>query len=120
MEKKTKLTVSGSAKKTIKNIEIAKTQGKNSIVIEKKSNKFPKKSNTSLTQLTKICEKITGNKIKFNKISKTSIYDIPYFITNNNLVTKTYGWRPKRNILKVVMDTFLWLKNNKSKINKYF
>ena len=79
-----------------------------------------KKSNTSLTQLTKICEKITGNKIKFNKISKTSIYDIPYFITNNNLVTKTYGWRPKRNILKVVMDTFLWLKNDKSKINKYF
>ena len=48
------------------------------------------------------------------------IYDIPYFITNNKLVTKTYNWRPKRNILKVVTDTFLWLKNNKSKINKYF
>ena len=43
-----------------------------------------------------------------------------YFITNNNLVTKTYGWKPKRNILKVVSDTFLWLKNNESKINKYF
>jgi translation initiation factor IF-2 len=34
MEKKTKLTISGSAKKSIKNIEIAKTQGKNSVVIE--------------------------------------------------------------------------------------
>ena len=79
-----------------------------------------KTSNTSLIHLTKICEKITNNKIKFKKISKTSIYDIPYFITNNNLVTKTYGWKPKRNILKVVIDTFLWLKNNKSKINKYF
>ena len=41
MEKKTKLTISGSAKKSIKNIEIAKTQGKNSVVIEKKS-KFTK------------------------------------------------------------------------------
>ena len=40
MEKKTKLTVSGSAKKTIKNIEIAKTQGKNSVVIEKQTGKF--------------------------------------------------------------------------------
>ena len=30
MEKKTKLTISGSAKKSIKNIEIAKSQGKNS------------------------------------------------------------------------------------------
>ncbi len=41
MEKKTKLTISGTAKKSIKNIEIAKVQGKNSVVIEKKSNKFP-------------------------------------------------------------------------------
>tara|TARA_B100000963_G_scaffold316592_1_gene296505 strand:- start:1983 stop:3005 length:1023 start_codon:yes stop_codon:yes gene_type:complete len=79
-----------------------------------------KKSYVSLVQLTKICEKITKNKIKFNKVKKTSIYDIPYFITNNNLVSKSYGWKPKRNILKVVMDTFLWLKNNKSIIKKYF
>ena len=35
MEKKTKLTISSSAKKSIKNIEIAKTQGKNSVLIGK-------------------------------------------------------------------------------------
>ena len=79
-----------------------------------------KKSYTSLKQLTKICERVTGNKIKFGKIPKTSIYDIPYFITSNNIVTKIYRWKPKRNILEVVKDTFLWLKNNKSMINKYF
>jgi len=79
-----------------------------------------KKSCTSLKELTKICEKITNNRVSFNKIKKTSIYDIPYFITNNRLVTKTYNWEPKRDILKVVTDTFLWLKNNKYKINKYF
>ena len=43
MEKKTKLTISGIAKKSIKNIEIAKTQGKNSRIIEKKSSKFTTK-----------------------------------------------------------------------------
>ena len=43
MEKKTKLTISGGAKKSIRNIEIAKTQGKNSRVIEKKTNKFSNK-----------------------------------------------------------------------------
>ncbi len=41
--KKTKLTISGSSKKTIKNIEKVKTQGKHSVVIEKKTNKFHKK-----------------------------------------------------------------------------
>ncbi len=40
MEKKTKLTISGSAKKSIRNIEIAKTQGKNSRVIDKQSSKL--------------------------------------------------------------------------------
>ena len=39
--KKTKLTISGIAKKSIQNIEIAKTQGKNSVVIEKQPTKFP-------------------------------------------------------------------------------
>ncbi len=41
MEKKTKLTISGSAKKSIKHIEIAKTQSKNAVVIEKQTGKFP-------------------------------------------------------------------------------
>ena len=43
MEKKTKLTISGAAKKSIRSIEIAKTQGTNSRVIEKKTNKFSSK-----------------------------------------------------------------------------
>ncbi|MDA7858027.1 translation initiation factor IF-2 [Candidatus Pelagibacter sp.] len=44
MEKKTKLTISGTAKKSFKNIEIAKTQGKNSVVIEKQPSKFPSRA----------------------------------------------------------------------------
>ena len=44
--KKTKLTISGTAKKTIKNIEIAKTQGKNSVVIEKSKSNFLKKGSS--------------------------------------------------------------------------
>ena len=47
MEKKTKLTISGTAKKSINNIEIAKTQGKKTVVIEKQTNKFPNKTGSS-------------------------------------------------------------------------
>ena len=39
-KKKTKLTLSINTKKSIENINLAKTQGKNSVVIEKKTNKF--------------------------------------------------------------------------------
>ena len=79
-----------------------------------------KLSYTSLVELTKICQKITNNKIMFSKISKTSIYDIPYYVTNNNLVTKTYNWKPKKNIKKIVKDVFDWLTKNKKKLKKYF
>ncbi len=48
MVKKTKLTISGNAKKSIENIELAKSKSKNSVIIGKKSdkpfNKFKDKS----------------------------------------------------------------------------
>ena len=49
-KKKTKLTLSGNLKKSISNIEKVKAHGKNSVFIEKKSNKFQSKrpfNNTS-------------------------------------------------------------------------
>ena len=73
----------------------------------------------SLKSLTSKCEKLTENKIKIKKILKTSIFDIPYFITDNRLIQKTYKWKPTKNIDKILKDIYLWLINNK-KIKKYF
>ena len=42
-KKKTKLTISGSSTKTISNIELAKSKGKNSVIIEKKLGRFGNK-----------------------------------------------------------------------------
>ena len=60
-KKKTKLTLSGNLKKSISNIEKAKTQGKNSVFIEKKSNKFSSK-------------KTFNNNVKFSFKPKTLIF----------------------------------------------
>jgi len=78
------------------------------------------KSNISLKKLTKICQEITGNKLRITKVKKTSIYDIPYFVTDNSKVIKSYNWEPRRNILNIVKDTYNWLKNNKAYLVKYF
>ena len=77
------------------------------------------KSYTSLVMLTELCEKITNNKIKFKKIMKTSKYDIPYYISNNKIITKTYNWRPKKTMKEIVEDIYIWLLKNKNKIKKY-
>ena len=37
MEKKKKLTISGNPKKSIKNLDLEKTQGKKTVIIEKHS-----------------------------------------------------------------------------------
>ena len=69
--KKTKLTLSGIAKKSIENIELAKTQSKNSVVIEKKPNKFSPK--TSTNRPTNLRSKTTGGFApRANPIIKTS------------------------------------------------
>ena len=74
MEKKTKLTISGSAKKSIKNIEIAKTQGKNSVVIEKQTGKFSSRggsfrSNTNKPRATSTFNRGAPLKPSFNSKS---------------------------------------------------
>ena len=48
-KKKLKLSISGSSNKTINSIEQAKNQSKNTVVIEKKSTRFPGKSKISRT-----------------------------------------------------------------------
>ena len=77
------------------------------------------KNSISLNNLKIKCEKLTKNKIRFKKISRTSIFDIPYFVTNNNKVTKVYKWKPKRNIDKILKDIYIWLSENKY-VRNYF
>ena len=52
-KKKIKLKLSGNLKKSISNIERAKTQGKNSVIIEKQPSKFQNKSGSLKTSLNK-------------------------------------------------------------------
>ena len=80
MEKKTKLTISGSAKKSIKNIEIAKTQGKNSVVIEKQTGKFTSRggsfrSSTNKSRATSSLNRGAPLKSSFNPKSPLNTND---------------------------------------------
>ena len=68
----------------------------------------------SLKKLTKICQKITNNEIEINSIKKTSVYDIPYFVSSNKYVSNTYKWKPKKNLLTIAKDIQSWqIKNFK-------
>ena len=74
----------------------------------------------SLKTLTQKCQIITTNTIKFSIKKKTSVYDIPYFVTDNSEAKNLYKWSPKKNIDDIIFDTFLWMKLNFKKIKLYF
>ena len=78
-----------------------------------------KKNAISLKNLTKICRKITLNKIKISSIKNTSEYDIPYYITDNEKVKKIYKWNPKKKILHIIQDMYKWMLSNKKILKKY-
>ena len=78
-----------------------------------------KESYISLKNLTTICQKITLNKTEISPKNYTSIYDIPYYVSDNAKIKRTYKWSPKNNIFDIVADTYKWLKENRKDLKKY-
>ena len=77
------------------------------------------KNKISLKDLTFKCRFLIKRKIKIKKISRTSIFDIPYYVTDNRKIKKVYNWEPKLNINIVLSDIYKWLKSNNKLLN-YF
>ena len=77
------------------------------------------KNAISLKDLTKICQKITSHKIKIFSKKATSIYDIPYYVTDNSKVKKIYNWNPQKKISDIVKDVYKWMFLNKKVLKKY-
>jgi len=65
--KKLKLTISGKPKKSFKNFETSKPQGKHSVIIEKSHNKFAKKGSSFRPNKTKFSIKAQVNSNDFEK-----------------------------------------------------
>tara|TARA_B100001741_G_scaffold307382_1_gene302146 strand:- start:1191 stop:2219 length:1029 start_codon:yes stop_codon:yes gene_type:complete len=77
------------------------------------------KNKLSLKDLTRKCQVITGNKVKITKKSKTSNYDIPYYVSDNKKIFKFYNWLPKKNIDQIIHDIYFWLITNQN-IKRFF
>ena len=77
------------------------------------------RNSISLKNLTKKCEILTKNKIEIKKISQTSDFDIPYYVTDNKKIQRFYGWLPSKNINKILSDIYFWLEKNEETRN-YF
>jgi CDP-paratose 2-epimerase len=73
-------------------------------------------NSASLLEMTKICEKITGNKITIGSESETRAADLRIFITDNSKIESEIGWKPKRSVEKVFTDIYHWIKDNEEQL----
>ena len=77
------------------------------------------KNAISLKDLTKKCQKLTENKIHITKVKKTSMFDIPYYVSDNLKILKFYKWKPTIGIDLILADIYKWLNKNKN-LRNYF
>jgi CDP-paratose 2-epimerase len=72
----------------------------------------------SLKELTTLCEEITGNKIAIDKVPENRQADIRIYITDNTKVTQLSGWKPSISSKQIIIDVFLWLKENEHSLKE--
>ncbi|MBI5540686.1 MAG: NAD-dependent epimerase/dehydratase family protein [Bacteroidia bacterium] len=70
----------------------------------------------SLQEMTKVCEQITGNKIKITSEIKNRPADLRIYITNNSKIEKNISWKPKTNLESIFSETFTWIKQNEKQL----
>jgi len=73
-------------------------------------------TSASLLEMTGICEKITGNKIKIESEIQNRPADLRIFITDNSSIEKEIGWKPRKNVETIFSDIFTWIKTNEEQL----
>ena len=73
-------------------------------------------NSASLQEMTKICEKITGNSIKIDGVAETRTADLRIYITDNSRIENEIGWKPKKSVETIFQDIYDWIKKNENQL----
>lgn len=68
---------------------------------------------TSLLELTRMCQEITGNIIPIQKIPETRQNDLIWYVTDNAKITQFCGWKPEKTVYDTVQDISAWILDNR-------
>jgi len=74
------------------------------------------KTSASLMEMTMICEKITGNKIKIDREKENRPADLKIFISDATKIKTEIGWEPKKTVEHIFSDIFNWINQNEEQL----
>jgi len=62
----------------------------------------------SLSELTDLCSKITGNNIEIGSSLENRPGDLPIYVTDNRKITNFSGWKPEINVETLLKEVHEW------------
>jgi CDP-paratose 2-epimerase len=75
-----------------------------------------RKRSASLQELTNACAEISGNRIEIASKSENRAADVPIYITDNDAITQTTGWKPEKDLSDILRDTYQWMTEYKEQL----
>ena len=76
-----------------------------------------RETSLSLFELTRLCEKISGNVLSIGSISETRQGDIPIYISDCSKLYNATGWKPKHNSEEIVSEIIKWIRDNQESLH---
>ena len=70
----------------------------------------------SLAELTEACMRHTGRRLLIKSQPETNPVDIPYYVTDNEMVSGATGWRARLSMADMLDDIFGWLRDRRGEI----
>jgi CDP-paratose 2-epimerase len=72
----------------------------------------------SLAELTELCCRRTGARLVLGSDPMTRPTDIPYYVTDNDRVTRATGWMPTRSVETILDDVVAWLARYRAELEQ--
>lgn len=77
-----------------------------------------RKASLSLLETTKLCQNITGNKIKISRTAATRPGDIIIYLSDNRRVAQDLNWLPLKSPREILEDTYDWIRSCENQIKQ--
>lgn len=74
----------------------------------------------SMQEMTKLCQDISGKKIEIMSNPETNPVDIPFYVTDNARVEKTYAWHRSKTPIDIVREIYEWIRANEADLRHVF
>lgn len=74
------------------------------------------KTSASLIEMSAICQKITGNKIKIDSEKENRPADLRIFIADNSAIELATSWQPQKSVESIFSDIFTWINDNEEQL----